>query len=83
MENRADLIPWLVGAGEGIRGNINSLVDNVGEQNEGRGGTGAVKPATATQGGERPAHVAARGADEIKQGMAELQKKPIFGVGRR
>ena len=59
---------------EGIRGNINSFIDNVGEQVAGRGGNDAARPATATEGGTRPAHVAASGANEIEQGMAELRK---------
>ena len=61
------------GAGEGIRGNVNAFVDNLGEQVAGRGDT-VEKPPTATGGGERPAHVAARGADEMQRGMAGLRK---------
>ncbi|WWD16305.1 hypothetical protein CI109_100731 [Kwoniella shandongensis] len=63
------------GTGEGIRGNVNSFIDNVGEQIAGRGdSTTHTTPASRTEGGERPSHVAARGADEIQQGMAELKK---------
>ncbi|KAK1927791.1 hypothetical protein DB88DRAFT_507864 [Papiliotrema laurentii] len=60
------------GAGEGIRGNVNSFLDNVGEQIAGRG-QGDVKPATRTEQ-ERPAQVAARGADEFQAGMDRLRK---------
>ncbi|WVQ79137.1 hypothetical protein IAT38_001232 [Cryptococcus sp. DSM 104549] len=60
------------GTGEGIRGNVNSFLDNVGEQIAGR------DPATTAQqpnaGGERPAAVAATGADEFKKGVEELKR---------
>jgi len=59
------------GAGEGVRGNINSFFDNVGEQIAGRG-QNDVKP--APRSGEQPAQVAAKGADEFKAGMEGLQK---------
>ena len=60
------------GAGEGIRGNINSFLDNAGEQIAGRG-QGDVKPATRTEE-QRPAQVAANGSDEFKAGMEALRK---------
>ncbi|KAL7420082.1 hypothetical protein Q5752_005047 [Cryptotrichosporon argae] len=62
------------GAGEGIRGNANALFDDVGEQVAGRGSTDAAQPAQRTEGGERPAHVAARGADEIQAGMDKIHR---------
>ncbi|WVR03654.1 hypothetical protein IAU60_000649 [Kwoniella sp. DSM 27419] len=58
------------GAGEGIRGNVNSFVDNIGEQIAGRDST--AKPSSAS--GERPSAVAANGADEIQSGMNSLKK---------
>ncbi|WWC85985.1 uncharacterized protein L201_000856 [Kwoniella dendrophila CBS 6074] len=60
------------GAGEAIRGNANSFMDNIGEQVAGR--DPASQPQTRSAGGERPAGVAASGADEIQQGMANLKK---------
>ncbi|WRT63880.1 uncharacterized protein IL334_000806 [Kwoniella shivajii] len=60
------------GAGEAIRGNANSFIDNVGEQVAGR--DPASQPQTRTAGGERPAGVAANGADEIQKGVADLKK---------
>ncbi|KAK4686744.1 hypothetical protein P7C73_g3379, partial [Tremellales sp. Uapishka_1] len=59
------------GAGESIRGNINSFVDNVGEEIAGRGGS-AARPATASDGGARPEGVAASGNQEVKQGLSGL-----------
>ena len=61
------------GAGEGIRGNINSFVDNVGEQIAGRG-QGDVKPPTRTEE-QRPAQVAANGADELRAGLNKFDHK--------
>jgi len=60
------------GTGEGIRGNVNSFLDNVGEQIAGRG-QGDAKPPTRSEE-QRPAHVAANGADEMRAGMAQFQK---------
>ncbi|WWC58310.1 uncharacterized protein I303_100850 [Kwoniella dejecticola CBS 10117] len=60
------------GAGEAIRGNANSFIDNLGEQVAGR--DPAQQPQTRSAGGERPAGVAAKGADEIQQGVAEFRK---------
>jgi len=57
----------LHGTGEGIRGNVNSFLDNVGEQMAGRG-QGDVKPPTRTEE-QRPAQVAANGADELRAGV--------------
>ena len=70
------------GAGEGIRGNVNVMLDNVGEQLAGRGNAntnanthvGGAKPATMSDGGQRPEAVAAKGADEFKEGMDGLKK---------
>lgn len=61
------------GTGEGIRGNINSFVDNVGEQIAGRG-QGDAKPPTRTEE-ERPAQVAAKGADELRAGLNQFEHK--------
>ncbi|KAK8861771.1 hypothetical protein IAR55_002594 [Kwoniella newhampshirensis] len=56
-------------------GNINSFVDNVGEQIAGRGdSTTGTAPASRTEGGERPSAVAAKGADEIQQGMNQIKR---------
>ncbi|WWD09150.1 hypothetical protein V865_007272 [Kwoniella europaea PYCC6329] len=60
------------GAGEAIRGNANSFMDNVGEQIAGR--DPATRPESHSAGGQRPAGVAATGADEIQRGVAELKK---------
>ncbi|WWC66730.1 uncharacterized protein I206_100635 [Kwoniella pini CBS 10737] len=60
------------GAGEAIRGNANSFIDNLGEQVAGR--DPSQQPQSHSAGGERPAGVAAKGADEIQQGVAGLKK---------
>ncbi|WVW81996.1 hypothetical protein I302_104001 [Kwoniella bestiolae CBS 10118] len=60
------------GAGEAIRGNANSFMDNIGEQVAGR--DPAARPESHSAGGQRPAGVAASGADEIQRGVAELKK---------
>ncbi|WVF66058.1 hypothetical protein IAT40_000796 [Kwoniella sp. CBS 6097] len=60
------------GAGEAIRGNANSFLDNVGEQIAGR--DPASQPQSLSNNGERPAGVAAKGADEIQSGMNNLKK---------
>ncbi|OCF36256.1 hypothetical protein I316_02130 [Kwoniella heveanensis BCC8398] len=60
------------GAGEAIRGNANSFLDNVGEQIAGR--DPASQPQSLSNNGERPAGVAAQGADEIQSGMNNLKK---------
>ncbi|ORX35352.1 hypothetical protein BD324DRAFT_652487 [Kockovaella imperatae] len=60
------------GAGEGIRGNINAFMDNVGEQIAGRGGEGCAKAESRSQD---PKAVAANGADELQAGMNDLKKK--------
>jgi hypothetical protein len=70
-------VTYSTGAGESLRGNINSFVDNVGEQIAGRGDTAhgtSQKPATVTEGGQRPAETAQQGAGEVNQGLAELRK---------
>ncbi|GFZ42336.1 hypothetical protein JCM24511_00051 [Saitozyma sp. JCM 24511] len=40
----------------------------------GYGAGNEARPVTRTEGGERPAHVAARGADEFMQGMDRLKR---------
>ncbi|WVN85729.1 uncharacterized protein L203_100880 [Cryptococcus depauperatus CBS 7841] len=60
------------GTGEGIRGNFNAFVDNIGEQIAGRDPAQTAQQPSA--GGERPSGVAARGADEIRMGMDHLKK---------
>ncbi|OWT36282.1 hypothetical protein J008_05743 [Cryptococcus neoformans] len=59
------------GTGEGIRGNINSFVDNIGEQIAGRDPAAASQRSTA--GGEKPAEVTSKGADEFRTGVQQLK----------
>lgn len=63
------------GAGEGIRGNINGFLDNVGEQIAGRGGQSDVGRANEPRTGEDNAKVAASGADEMKAGVDKLKEQ--------
>ncbi|WVQ74567.1 hypothetical protein IAR50_004168 [Cryptococcus sp. DSM 104548] len=60
------------GTGEGIRGNVNSFLDNAGEQIQGNNTAAATQQ--PSHKGERPAGVASKGADEIQKGVEQIRR---------
>ena len=64
---------YISGSGEALRGTFNSIADQTGEAIAGRGSNDAAPP-TRTEGGQRPADVAGKGADELKAGMNAFKR---------
>lgn len=61
------------GAGEALRGTVNDTADQAGEQVAGRGNDSDAPP-TRSDGGVKPNQVAEDGADEMRRGVAGVQK---------
>lgn len=61
------------GAGDALRGEINSFIDNVGEGIAGR--SKDERPPTVTDGGRRPEEVAKEGEARLEKGLNGLDRQ--------